>query len=396
MATASPVPTPPHPLVTVVTPTFRSAPFLEDAIRSVLAQDCGPIEYIVVDGGDDAETPAIVDRHGAGVTHYLREPDGGQAAAINKGFRRARGDVLAWLNADDYYFPGAVSTALACFQADPGLDVLYGDAVFCDADGQFLRYFTEVEPFDATRLLGLSNYICQPAAFFRRAALERVRGLDESLHFVMDWDLWCRFARAGCRFRYEPRPLAVNREHAATKTRRGAWRRIREILRLGARYDRRHLPLGALHYMAWELDKDFGIGATLPRVLRHSAGWLRGVKRALAGRRAIRSLYGLHHHDPGVEGEAVIHLPLPARGASAIRLLGEFPVAGEEQTVEVDVEDRPAGRITLQGGSGPRWHELAVGDLTPGSAPSFHFRSRNRFRRPGGEAAWLLHAFRVR
>ncbi|MBN4071811.1 glycosyltransferase [bacterium AH-315-F18] len=208
------------PRLSVVTPTFNGAEFIEDAIHSVLDQKYSDLEYIIVDGGNDTETPDIVRRFGDRVK-YIREPDGGQSDAINKGFAAATGDVLAWMNADDYYVPGAVAKAMARFEADPQLDVFYGDAIFTDRQGQFLRYFSEVEPFNVHRVVSCSNYICQPTTFFKRSAFEKVGPLDTDLNFVMDWDLWSRFALAGCRFHYEAEPIAINREFGTTKTRTG-------------------------------------------------------------------------------------------------------------------------------------------------------------------------------
>ncbi len=385
------------PLVSVVTPTFRCARFIEDAIRSVLSQDYPRIEYIVVDGGDDVETPKIIERYSSRIAAYIREPDGGQSAAINKGLRLAQGEIVAWLNADDMYLPGAVSAAVAAFQAGPGAALFYGDAVFCDEHGRFLRYFTEVEPHQPRRLLTQADYICQPTVFMRRSALDRVGLLDEGLHYVMDWDLWCRFALAGGAFHYERRPIAVNREHGDTKTRRGAWRRLREIYKLQRRYGSWWWPRGFFNHTLWELDKDFGVGTTLPRVVKACVRGARRVKRRLAPRRggAVPPLYGLLHHDPGVLARAEVHVPLCGRQAGTLRIVAEFPLPGHEQEVEVLCDGRPLARLRLPGGQGPQSREIDLSGRGLEQAACFEFHAPEAFQRQGLPVAWLLHSLEV-
>ncbi len=321
------------------------AEFLETAIRSVVEQDYSSIEYIVVDGGTDAATPQVVERYGERIAAYVREPDHGQSDAINKGFQRAKGEILAWVNADDYYFPGAVSRAIRCFAAEPTLDIVYGDAVFVDREGQFLRYFTEVEAHDADRLRSYSDYISQPTTFFKRSALERVGFLDESLNFTMDWDLWCRLARAGCHFHYEHALLAANREYPETKTQAGGGKRLREIFQVNMRNKTKIVPWAALAFAHQELLH--GKGAALARGADALLWPIRFAKRSLMGRRSITPLYGLYHRSTEAMAEVRISLPLFGMERNCAELTLGLPVGLERQTVAVEVNGKWVGEIDI-------------------------------------------------
>jgi glycosyltransferase involved in cell wall biosynthesis len=228
------------PLVSVVTPSLNQGRFIGDAVRSVLGQDYPRIEYLVVDGGSTDGTLAVLAGHD-GAVRWISEPDNGQAAAINKGFRLASGEVLAWLNSDDLYEPQAISAAIAYLQAHPDTAMVYGDATHVDAEDVEIGPCAYVGPFDLDRLIHESDYIVQPAAFFRRSAFEAVGGLDESLHWGMDYDLWLKIAR---RFpiAYLPRKLARYRQTGENKTALGRFDRFEEIKRIGQRHGAGGLP----------------------------------------------------------------------------------------------------------------------------------------------------------
>lgn len=202
------------PLVTVVTPSFNHGRFIRETIESVLTQSYPRIEYLVVDGGSTDETVAILRSYGDRVV-WVSEPDRGQTDAINKGWRRARGTILAYLNSDDMYLPGAVEKAVACLRAHPDAGAVYGEGYHVDETGRVIgRYPTE--PFDMARLTQ-TCFICQPTVFLRREMVERVGYLDNSLRYCMDYDLWIRLARVS-RFAYLPDYLASTRLHAQAKT----------------------------------------------------------------------------------------------------------------------------------------------------------------------------------
>jgi len=228
------------PLVSVVTPSLDQGAFIEDTILSVLNQDYSRREHLVIDGGSTDQTLGILERYRSGL-RFVSEPDAGQAAAINKGFRSSSGEILAWLNADDCYEPGALSAAAAFLRERPDVMLVYGDATLVDTQGREIGPCANVEPFDLDRLVHQLDFIVQPAAFFRREAFDAVGGLDESLHWSMDYDLWLKIAR---RFpvAYLPRRLARYRWTGANKTARGGLERYAELERVGLRHGAGGLP----------------------------------------------------------------------------------------------------------------------------------------------------------
>jgi glycosyltransferase involved in cell wall biosynthesis len=228
------------PLVSIVTPSLNQGRFIEDTIRSVVGQDYPRIEYLVVDGGSSDGTLAILGQFD-GALRWISEPDHGQGAAINKGFRLASGEILGWLNSDDTYEARAISAAVEHLRSHPADAMVYGDATHVDASGQEIGPCSFVGPADLERLIHESDYIVQPAAFFRRSAFEAVGGLDESLNWGMDYDLWLKIAR---RFPicYIPRKLARYRQTGLNKTTLGRFDRFEEIERIGRRHGAGGLP----------------------------------------------------------------------------------------------------------------------------------------------------------
>ena len=202
------------PLVTVVTPSLNHGRFIRETIESVLTQSYSRIEYLVVDGGSTDETVDVLRSYGTRLA-WTSEPDGGQTQAINKGWRRARGTILAYLNSDDTYLPGAVETAVRAFDGCPEAGAVYGEGYHVDEAGRPIeRYPTE--PFTMARLAE-TCFICQPTVFLRRSVVEGLGYLDESRRYCMDYDLWIRVAQAS-RFLYVPEYLANTRLHSATVT----------------------------------------------------------------------------------------------------------------------------------------------------------------------------------
>jgi len=202
-----------QPLVSIVTPSLQQGRFLEATLRSVAGQDYRRVEHIVVDGGSTDETLEVLERHPE--VRWISEPDDGQADAINKGFAMAGGEILAWLNADDVYLPGAISAAVDAL-ALSGAALVYGGWQQIDDEGRTLRE-VPVRPFDYRELLEGRNLIAQPAAFFTREAFDAVGGLDRSFRYAMDYELWLRLGKYG-EVRTIERPLAAFRLHESSKT----------------------------------------------------------------------------------------------------------------------------------------------------------------------------------
>jgi glycosyltransferase involved in cell wall biosynthesis len=207
-------------LVSIVTPSFQQSAFLEQTIRSVLDQDYGAIEYLVVDGGSTDGSLQIIGKYADRLAWWVSEKDQGQADAINKGFGHAKGEIIAWLNSDDAYMPGAVSAAVKAFEAYPQAVLIYGDMLAVDEHDQPINNLKY-------RQVRLADLLCfqiigQPAVFMRRSAFERAGGLDPTFHFLLDHQLWIKIAEQGelkkidqtwARARYHPQ--AKNRLRAA-------------------------------------------------------------------------------------------------------------------------------------------------------------------------------------
>jgi len=182
----------PWPRVSVVTPSYNQAQFIEETIRSVLLQGYPDLEYIVIDGGSADGSVEIIRKYERWLGRWVSEPDRGQSHALNKGFEAATGEFVGWLNSDDLYTPGAVGRAVRPFVSRREVGAVYGDAFVIDAAGKQIGHIQALE-MDLGELL-LGNYIPQPTVFMRRSALFEAGLLDERLHYAMDYDLWLRLA----------------------------------------------------------------------------------------------------------------------------------------------------------------------------------------------------------
>lgn len=220
--------------ISVVTPSYNQAEFLEQTIQSVLAQGEASWEYWVIDGGSIDGSREILS-HYSGIINWVSEPDRGQAHAINKGWRRCTGDILAWLNADDVYLPGCFDRVREYFARHPEVDMLYGECFFIDEEGKIIGQYPS-KPWDFIEFVKKSiNFIPQPSVFFRRSVLDSVGWLDENLHYCMDMDYWLRI---GLRHRVEhiQMPLAALRLHPRTKTHTATLKMAEEHLKVFQRF----------------------------------------------------------------------------------------------------------------------------------------------------------------
>ncbi len=204
------------PLVSIITPSFNQAAFLEATIRSVLEQDYPNLEYIIVDGGSTDGSAEIIRRYADRLAWWVSERDRGQTDAINKGFARARGSILAWLNSDDTYQPGAVREAVAYLLAHPEAGMVYGDGNFIDEHGRVIGQFPSAQT-DLQKLRRGYVHVCQQSSFFRADLWRAVGPLDPSFFFAMDYDLWVRLAQRAPLV-YLPRTWANFRLHSDAKT----------------------------------------------------------------------------------------------------------------------------------------------------------------------------------
>jgi glycosyltransferase involved in cell wall biosynthesis len=183
-----------NPLVSIITPSFNQARYLEATIQSVFAQDYPHIEYIIVDGGSTDGSVDIIQKYLNKLAWWISENDKGQTDAINKGFARAKGDVLAWLNSDDTYNPGAVRAAVKYLTEYPDVGMVYSDCHYMDEQGRVIGQFPAAQT-DYRRLRQGYVHIPQQTMFFRAKYWQEVGPLDPSFFFAMDYDLWTRIAK---------------------------------------------------------------------------------------------------------------------------------------------------------------------------------------------------------
>ncbi len=201
----------------IVIPSFQQAEFLRATLESVLTQDYPDREIIVRDGGSTDGSVEILRELGRdGAFRWISEPDGGQAAAINLGLREATGEVHAYLNSDDVYYPGTLRRVAEYFRAHPDCLALYGNADHLHRDGSLMEPYP-VEAWDYRRLQ-TACFLCQPAVFWRREVEERFGVFDPALHFSMDYDYWMRVGKEIGFYHLDGPPLAGSRLHSDTKT----------------------------------------------------------------------------------------------------------------------------------------------------------------------------------
>lgn len=201
-------------LVSIITPSFNQAAYLEQTINSVLNQEYPHIEYIVVDGGSTDGSVEVIKKYADKLAWWVSEKDRGQAEAINKGFARATGDIVAWLNSDDYYLAGTVSAVVKVFEEHPEVALVYGNMLAVDGDGKTFNTLTYKQ-------LTLEDLLCfqiigQPAVFMRRTALQAAGELDPVFHFMLDHHLWIRIAQRG-QILHVDQTWAAARYHAEAK-----------------------------------------------------------------------------------------------------------------------------------------------------------------------------------
>ena len=188
------------------------------------------MEVAVLDASGDARVSRALDESGIDFAYRREGPDAGQAAAIAEGWRATAGEVLFWLNADDRLEPGALELVATAMNAADQPDLVFGGSHFVDAGGRRIGRHDQVER--PTDLILRSNTLSQPSCFVRRAAVDEVGGLDEALHYVMDWDLWARLYRAGARFKQVDAMLSSVYMGEGTKTSTFSHRRLREVFSL--------------------------------------------------------------------------------------------------------------------------------------------------------------------
>ncbi|MCR4289244.1 MAG: glycosyltransferase [Candidatus Scalindua sp.] len=180
------------PLVSIITPSLNQAIFLEKTILSVLSQDYPAVEHIIIDGGSNDNTLAILRKYENRIK-WISGPDHGQADAVNKGITMVKGDIIGWLNSDDTYNQSAISTAVKHFMENHEMIMIYGDAFFINTDGKSIGKYP-TEEFKLERLAD-TCFICQPTVFLKRQIFNDIGVLDTNLHTCMDYEYWIRIGK---------------------------------------------------------------------------------------------------------------------------------------------------------------------------------------------------------
>jgi glycosyltransferase involved in cell wall biosynthesis len=307
--------------VSVLTPSFNQACFLEENLASVLAQGGAVLEHIVMDGGSTDGSAELLRRsagaaarqRGGPALIWASERDGGQADALNKALSAARGDVIGWINSDDLYCDGAVDRALALLDADPGLAMVYGHCQTIDERG---RPLGRVDAY-AIDLEGMLAYgtIPQPSCFLRRSAIDAAGGLDSSFRYVMDFDLWLRVGLSGARWLAVDETWAKFRLHGASKSVAESGRFLPEVERaIESALFSPSLP-PALAARRTELRRRFHTNYAMGAYANLDLG----TARAELWRAATIDPLGLDRAALGCAAKALLPLPLvtAARGARA-------------------------------------------------------------------------------
>ena len=255
--------------VSIVTPSYNQAQFLEETILSVLDQNYPDIEYAVVDGGSTDGSVEVIRRYEGRLAWWQSAPDRGQPEAINKGFERATGDALAWLNSDDTLLPGAVADMVSELEVDPALLMVYGDALYIDERSNRTGYLASRRWDPSEMVRRCDNHVVQPSAMWRREAWERAGPLNEHGYYFFDFEFILRISALGAVKRV-PRPWATYREHSDSKTMGDQVRKAEDYLRFAdvwlqseelpqglrpyVRQARSSARVAAGDYFYWELD----------------------------------------------------------------------------------------------------------------------------------------------
>ncbi len=206
-----------YPAISIITPSFNQGNFLEETILSVLEQGYPNLEFMIIDGGSTDQSVEIIKKYAPHLSYWVSEKDQGQTHAINKGFKRASGELINWLNSDDMLVPGALMKLAQAVLNQPKADVYYGDYEAVNGEGKTL-YHRKSAPYHPNTLFWGRQLSSQPAVFFRRYLLNRLGWLNENQQFCMDTEFWIRVARSGAVFSQVTDPIGITRVHGDAKT----------------------------------------------------------------------------------------------------------------------------------------------------------------------------------
>jgi glycosyltransferase involved in cell wall biosynthesis len=288
------------PCVSIVTPSYNQGKFIEETIRSVLLQGYPNLEYIIIDGGSTDQTVELINRYEPWLAYWVTEPDRGQSHAINKGLRRARGEIIAYLNSDDLYLPGAIQQAVQFLSQNQEGDIVYGDCRVIDKESQTL-FLGRGRDFDLFVEL-CWNFVQQPTVLMRRKLLDLIGYFDEELHYAMDVDYWLRAAMKA-KFSYLPVELAAFRITEGSKTGKDLipfdTERLRIIDRFFCSHEDRKVKQWRKRVFAWN---HYRIGSRFYLQNKRDLAWrefIKAIKFEPFSLRTITSLlmlFDMHAH----------------------------------------------------------------------------------------------------
>lgn len=254
----------------VITVSYNQGRFIRENIESVLRQGYANFEHIIIDGGSTDGTIAILKEYPH--LNWVSEPDNGQSDGLNKGFRKATGDIIAWINSDDALAPGAMTAVNDFFKANPDKHVVTGNQIIIDGESNFMRR-VPAEAFTAEHLMNERSSVMQNSTFFRKEVLDTVGLLDETLHYAMDHELFLRIAKRYTSYAL-PADLAYFRIWEESKTHTSQIKFFREQLRLRRAHGAKTLSSGNL-WIVWQFIKE-PFKRCLP--LRNAVRRLKGVE----------------------------------------------------------------------------------------------------------------------
>lgn len=216
MSSKEPIESLEWPKISIITPSFNQAEFLERTIKSVLDQNYANLEYILIDGGSTDGSVDIIKRYSDSISYWISKKDSGQTEAINKGFKLATGEIVAWLNSDDEYCEGTLERVAKTFMSDSHLDFVFGDRLSIDRNGNILRDDRHTR-FSFTELILHGMILTQPSSFWKRELFGKYGYLDETKRFCMDYEFFCRIGQH-IKAKHICQPLSCFRWHEDSKS----------------------------------------------------------------------------------------------------------------------------------------------------------------------------------
>lgn len=297
----------------IVIPNLNQSGYLVTALKGLRLQKAR-FKVALMDGGSEDGVLEAIQPYRNLLDVVCCGKDGGQSAAIADGLKLIPGEIVTWLNADDYYYPDTLAKVERYFDRHRDVDVVYGDAVFVTNSCEFISYYPSVRNIYSKNEMSLGCVISQPACFVRREWYDKVGGVNRDLVYTMDWDLWCRLIWSGARFHYLPDVLAAVRCHPQTKTMSGSWKRYREIYKIERRYNGRFpfLTIEFVNYDVSVLNRTGFFWRNFSRAYHRLFLPLKRRYQQVYGMRELSYdglLYGFDRWAPFVNGACDIHIP---------------------------------------------------------------------------------------